>query len=306
MRFAAIALLFVALACSPAPEVTAPTASPTPVPTPTPTPEGYGRTDLDRMMSHVRALAVDVGQREAGSEGDRLAATYLIDQLRGLGLDASEQTFALPQGGTSSNVIGRPQGFDPSDGYLIVGGHRDSLAGPGANDNATGVAIALDMARALDEVPAAVPVVFVAFGAEERQPAPNRPHHVGSASYVAGMSEQERGRLIAFINLDMVGHGDTIVCGTLSTGPREGTERCVDRAGALGIAAEARVLPDWSDHGSFQKAGMNTAWLWTGELDCCYHNPKDTIDVVRPADVERVARLAMAIVRSYEPIASSS
>jgi hypothetical protein len=113
------------------------------------------------------------------------------------------------------------------------------------------------------------------------------------------MSADARRNLVAMVNIDMVGHGDTILCGRMSSGPREGTERCLQRGRELGIPVAVKVTPDWSDNGSFLRQGMNAAWLWTGELKCCYHNPRDTIDVVRPADVDRSGRLAMAIVRSY-------
>ncbi len=250
-------------------------------------------------MDHVRALAVEIGWREAGSEGDAKAADYIVSRIERLGWNAKEQTFPLPQGGESTNVIGMPPGFDDDEPYLIVGGHRDSIRGPGANDNATGVAAALEIARIVDTDPAPLPVMFVAFGAEERQPARNRPHHIGSIYYVSKMSESARKNLVAFVNLDMIGHGDPIICGRMTVGPTNGTRRCVKFAKELGIPADERVLPNWSDHGSFQAQGMNTAWLWTGEVPCCYHNPRDTIDNVRPGDVERAGRLAMAIVRSY-------
>ena len=250
-------------------------------------------------MDHVRALAVEIGNRQAGTDGDRRAAAYIRERIERVGWDAKEQNFPLPQGGESTNVLGTPPGFDTSEPYLIVGGHRDTIGGPGANDNGTGVAAALEIVRMLDARPAPLPVMFIAFGAEERQPARNRPHHIGSVFYVSKMSDQARENLVAFVNLDMIGHGNPIICGRMTVGPRNGTQRCVRFAKDLGIAAEERVLPNWSDHGSFAAQGMNTAWLWTGEDRCCYHNPRDTIERVRPADVERSARLALTIVRSY-------
>lgn len=250
-------------------------------------------------MEHVRALGVEIGIRQAGEEGDRSSARYITREIEKLGWRAEEQKFALPQGGESSNIIGRPPGFDENAPYLIVGGHRDSLRGPGANDNATGVALSLEIARAVDARAAALPVMVVAFGAEERQPASGRPHHIGSTHFVSQMTEQARSNLVAVVNIDMVGRGDTITCGRMSVGPTDGTERCVRLAKELGIAARERVTPDWSDNGSFLKNGMNAAWLWTGDDKCCYHSPRDTIDRVRPTDVERSGRLALAIVRSY-------
>ncbi len=250
-------------------------------------------------MDHVRALGVEIGYRQAGTKGDRSAARYITRRIEELGWEAAEQKFALPQGGESSNVIGRPPGFDERAPYLIVGGHRDSLRGPGVNDNATGVALALEIARAVDARGAGLPVVFIAFGAEERQPATGRPHHIGSRYFVPLMSEAARRNLVAMVNIDMVGHGDVIFCSHMSVGPTEGTERCVRLAKELGIAAQGRVTPDWSDNGSFLTRGMNAAWLWSGDDPCCIHSPRDTMERVRPGDVDRSGRLALAIVRSY-------
>ncbi len=274
----------------------APTASPVPSASPTPL---AAALDVDAVMDHVRALAVEIGLRNSGSDGDEKASKYIAERISSMGWKAERRAFPLPQGGESWNVVGTPPGFDERKSYLIVGGHYDSLNGPGANDNATGVGIALEIARMVAEGPGQLPMVFVAFGAEERQPHPDRPHHIGSVQYVSKMSSAARKNLVAFVNIDMVGHGAEIICGRISTGPHEGTDRCVRVGKELAIAVRERVTPDWSDHGSFAKQGMNTAWLWTGEVPCCYHNPKDTIDIVRTADVERSGRLALAMVRSY-------
>ncbi len=300
MRKALFALLLLAVACSSPPdEASTRSATPRlPTATPEPTPD-LGLLQLDRAMEHVRALGVEIGNRQAGTDGDRSSARYIRNKIDELGWQSVEQKFPLPQGGESSNVTGRPPGFDESAPFLIVGGHRDSLRGPGVNDNATGVALALEIARAVDARPAPLPVMFVAFGAEEYQPGSDRRHHVGSVHFVSRMSEEARRNLVSVVNIDMVGRGDTIFCSHMSVGPSEGTERCVRLAGELGIAARERVTPDWSDNGSFLTQGMNAAWLWTGDDDCCIHSPRDTIDRVRQADVERSGRLALAIVRSY-------
>ena len=250
-------------------------------------------------MDHIRALAVEIGLRNAGSDGDEQASKYIAAQIEQLGWGAERRPFPLPQGGRSWNVVGGPPGFDETKPYVIVGGHYDSLNGPGANDNATGVAVALEIARVVAQRPGRLPVLFVAFGAEERQPTPERDHHVGSQRYVAQMSDAARKNLVAYVNVDMVGRGDVIQCPRMSSGPREGAERCLRLGRELGIAVKERVTPDWSDNGSFLREGMNASWLWTGDVPCCYHNPKDTIDIVRSDDLRRSGRLALAIVRSY-------
>jgi peptidase M28-like protein len=308
-RSAAFALVLVLLGACGSPRNDTPdatlrpalTAGPTTAPPTTPPPATpvVEQLDVDAIMDHVRALSVEIGLRNAGSKGDERASTYLADRIARLGWHVERRPFPLPQGGVSWNVVGTPPAFDESAPYVIVGGHYDSLNGPGANDNATGVAVALEVARSVDMRPAPLPVVFVGMGAEERQPVPERAHHVGSRHYVSKMSGEARRNLRAYMNVDMVGHGDVIQCPRMSSGPREGADRCLRLAKQLGIAARARITPDWSDNGSFLRAGMNASWVWTGDYTCCYHNPKDTIDIVRRDDVRRAGALALAIVRSY-------
>jgi aminopeptidase YwaD len=296
-------LLFVA-ACGTDAKVTpsaspsaSPTASPTLAPSPTATPTDF---DAIKAMDHVRALSAEIGIRMSGTPGDEKAAKYIERELGELGWHHELQPFPLPQGGTSWNVIGRPESFDPRYAkYLIVGGHFDSLNGPGANDNGTGIGIALEIARRVSVDPAPLPVMVVAFGAEERQPTPKVNHHVGSQYFVPHMTAEEKRNLVAFINIDMVGIGSPIICGRMSVGPREGTDRCLSKAAELDIPAKLRVTPDWSDNGTFLKAGLNAAWLWTGDDPCCYHSPKDRYERVRIDDVGRAGDLALAMVRSY-------
>lgn len=297
---ASCAALFLVACGSEAVQV-AVTSPPTAAPTPTPTPDpALGRFDVAKAMDHVRALSVEIGQREAGSPGDLHAADYISERFERIGWTAREQTFLLPQGGESSNVIGTPPSFDDTEPYVMVGAHRDSFRGPGANDNASGVAVVLDIARAVDAIAAPLPVMAVAWGAEERQPYKGQPSRVGSRFFVSRMSQAARSNLVVYVNLDVVGHGASITCGRLDVGPRDGTARCVSEAKELGIDAVEKELPDWSDHGPFQQAGLNASWVWTGDVACCYHNPRDTIDNVRPHDLRRSAELALAIVRSYE------
>ncbi|HVL82093.1 MAG TPA: M28 family peptidase, partial [Actinomycetota bacterium] len=239
-----------------------------------------------------------IGYRASGSEGDERAATHQAEVLRSLGLEVELDDFPLPQGGVSWNVIGRPPGFAYDRPYLIVGGHYDSLNGPGANDNATGIGVSLELMRVLAERPASLPVVYIGFGAEERQPYPERVNHVGSRHHVATMNADQKANLTAFLNVDMVGRGDVLIAGRLRTGSREATQRLLDAGRRTGVPVTERVTPDWSDHGPFLKAGMNAGWIWAGE-DPLFHSPRDTFDRVQPHLVERAGRLALAFLRSY-------
>ncbi len=250
-------------------------------------------------MAHDRVLAVNIGIRETGTAGDVRTANYVVSQLHDIGMQVKQQSFPLPKGGTSTNIVGIPPGFDENKPYLIVGGHRDSLRGPGANDNGTGIATSLEVARVLSVRPAALPVLFVAFGAEEVEPDRNHSHHVGSKAYVAAMSDAARRNLVAFVNIDMVGIGSQIHCPRMVTGSREGADRCARLARAMHIPVIEEVQPNYSDHGTFILANMDAAWIWAGDDLCCYHSPRDVFPRVQPAEVDRAGRLALALLRSY-------
>lgn len=282
---------------SPVPATAAPSAEPAATPSPDVCP---GCFDLTGAMRHERRLTDGIGGRRAGTEGARRAAEYIRDALAATGLRAELRAFDVPNVGETWNVVAaRDPGLSPGP-YLIVGGHYDTLGeSPGANDNASGIAAILEIARALSVRPSPLPVVFVAFGAEERQPGPRGSHHFGSRRYVEAMTPQERSNLVAMLNVDMIAFGPKIFCARLATGPREATARLVRLAGELGIPAAERVTPDWSDNGTFLKAGLNAGWTWSGE-DPAYHSARDTLDHVRPDALERAGRLVLAAVRSYE------
>jgi len=251
-------------------------------------------------MADDRALSVEIGRRDAGLPGAARAADYIAAELGKVGWRVERRPFPLPQGGLSWNVVAAPPGFSEQRPYLLLGGHYDTLRGPGANDNGTGIGVGLELVRELSVDPAPLPVAFVAFGAEEIQPVPGTGHHhIGSRFYVAHMSAQARRNLVAYVNLDMVGIGPVVLCMRTSTGPREGTLRCVRKGVEIGVPTKETITPDWSDNGSFLREGMNAVALWTGDQVCCNHTPRDTIDKVQPDALQRVGELASAILRSY-------
>ncbi|MGH2677650.1 MAG: M28 family peptidase, partial [Actinomycetota bacterium] len=107
-----------------------------------------GPFSSDEAFVHVRRLAGRIGPRPAGSTAYRRAVRYVEGEFTGLGYDTRLQRFPLPQGGRSWNVIAT----SPSSTAvrLLIGAHLDTVAGsPGGNDNASGVAVLLEIARSL-------------------------------------------------------------------------------------------------------------------------------------------------------------
>ena len=160
-------------------------------------------------------LAADIGPREATSDNFADAAQFVQTRFERLGYDVRRTRFRVPSGtswgtpvpsGTSLNVIAEPKGFKANEPHVVVGAHLDTVpVAPGAEDNASGIAVMLQLAAMVSQQPAALPVQFIAFGAEEPRGSGDALHHFGSRDFVADLSRSERRAIQAMVSLDRVG-----------------------------------------------------------------------------------------------------
>src|SRR6185436_10119510 len=124
----------------------------------------FGAISVDRLRTTVTWLADPAREgRHAGSKGAAAAAEYIAGKMREIGYTAETQEF----GGGRRNVIGR---FGDAAKYIVIGAHYDGQGTgfPSASDNATGVAVVLELARELKEEKLPVSVVAVVFDDEEQ------------------------------------------------------------------------------------------------------------------------------------------
>ncbi|HEU5324294.1 MAG TPA: M20/M25/M40 family metallo-hydrolase [Candidatus Limnocylindria bacterium] len=187
---------------------------------------------------------------------------------------------------------------------LVIGAHLDSvLDGPGINDNGSGVAAVLEVARGLQQhgVPDGWRVVIGLWGAEEFG-------DIGSRAYADAAGDGVE----AYLNLDMAGslNGATLVYDDADAAP--GSERLTELYGtwltAQGEPYQPVDLSGSSDHASFTALGIPTGGLFSGASetgpasrpgasasgpvpDPCYHLACDDLDNV---DIERVVLFADA------------
>jgi Zn-dependent M28 family amino/carboxypeptidase len=135
-------------------------------------------------------------------------------------------------------------------------------AGPGINDNGTGVATLLVIAERLADLPAPGSTVRIAFwGAEE-----GGPH--GAPAYVAALSPGELDRIGAYLNFDMLGSPNPIRFVYAESGAAPGSEPLTalftSYFDAEGLAWAPIDLAGHSDHGAFTDAGIPTGGLFSG------------------------------------------
>ncbi|MBI4213458.1 MAG: M20/M25/M40 family metallo-hydrolase [Chloroflexi bacterium] len=245
----------------------------------------------ERAMETVRYLSEEIGVRPAGSEADREAAQYLAEQFASMGysVDVDPFRFRARSPGTTQNVVARYPSEDPRLPLVIVGAHYDSVpTGPGANDNASGTAAVIELARLLaaDPIPG-VAVRYVAFGAEELG-------LLGSQHLVDNLSLLDRARLRLMISMDMLSVGEQ----PAFHGSEPWLSHALARAWSQGW--EPVVMPPnfarMSDHGPFLQAGLpGIFFYWTD--DPCWHLACDVSSRVNPQAIELMDAIAAELIR---------
>lgn len=252
----------------------------------------------------VRHLAGEIGPRPATGRAFRRAARWVEDELASYGLRVSRQSFPVPAGnswgtpvpaGRSVNVVATTPDHRPGRPYLLVGAHLDTIpTAPGAEDNASGVAVLLAVAEALQDRTARLPVVLVAFGAEEPRGTTDADHHYGSRAFVAAMTPRERRSLRGMVSLDRVGVGAVVpVCAAFDEPAnlawRTPVERAAERAGVpYEVCIDAA-----SDHKSFARDGLPGVRLGSTPY-AGYHSPDDVPAVVSRDQLGRTGRVVLA------------
>jgi len=191
--------------------------------------------------------------------------------LNKLGLQVTRQKFP-----TGVNIIGTQKGKKPET--IIVGCHYDSVrTTPGADDNASGCAMTLDVARKLKGKKLNHTIKYVFFDNEEMG-------MFGSRYYARNMEST----CDFMINFDMVGNlklqdnPDTVVDGLFKKYPW-----------AKAITFRQGAGP--SDHAPFQRKGIPFVWVFTGTHNR-YHRTTDTPESLNYEGMGMISQYAMALI----------
>jgi len=246
-------------------------------------------------MVHVRKLAGDIGVRVRATRGETRGARYIAEKFRSFGYNVNIQKFEV-DGGTSRNVVAwwphsRQHGF-------VLGGHMDTAASsPGANDNASGTAVLLEIARLVAGKAPSEWVRFVTFGSEEY--GSNGVHHVGSQAYVNRLGERGRNRLGGMTSVDMIADGRPLLVGNSGIADDVVARSLLRRIRDAGIAVRYHTLCDCSDHGPFEHAGIPASFAYSGPEEN-YHDSSDTAANMKPRHLLRTGRAMRAFVLAID------
>ena len=189
----------------------------------------------------------------------------------------------------SQNVIAEKRG--PGESVVVLGGHYDSVPGiAGANDNASGAAVLVTLARMLADVDLPFTIRIVPFGSEELG-------LLGSRFYVESLSENELENTKAMLNFDALGTGSGVSVfgdGDITALVSDiGDQVNVDVAVTLGLRGGS------SDFASFREAGVPYL-MFFGDDVSRIHTERDTLEFVQAEMLGGAAAVAAALLRSQE------
>ena len=156
------------------------------------------------LHTHVQTLGRQIGERNLFHYDQLLlAAEYIRTEFQSAGYDVRRQTFEV-SGKICENIEVELRGMDRPEDILVIGAHYDSVKGsPGANDNGTGVAAVLTLARHFAQSPVSRTLRFVAFANEE--PPFFQTQHMGSLVY-AQRSRQRNEHIVLMLSLETIGY----------------------------------------------------------------------------------------------------
>jgi Zn-dependent M28 family amino/carboxypeptidase len=196
--------------------------------------------------------------------------------------------------GAVYNFMAMVPGHDPKrqTETIVIGAHRDhfgrqgGLLFAGADDNASGTAVLLEVARALSKMKPRRSIILISFSGEEQG-------LLGSRLYV-----REPVRPLpatrAMINVDHAGVGNGRLTVGLAGLPREAAMKAGKAAGRADKLDLFGFFPG-GDHVPFKEAGVPTAAVVSGGPHADFHQPTDTADKVKPEILESTARFVLAL-----------
>jgi hypothetical protein len=285
---------------------------------------------MENLSRHVTALESFYSRHVNSTQSDPQrgvggAKDYILDQFNQIRANSYQNSFVVfphefqvswaGSDTVGTNIVGLMNGTETNTGVIILAAHYDSISvdfedgsayAPGANDNASGVAALLEIARIMSQRPHRATVMFIAFAAEEV-------NRQGSIAFIKDYIQQASIDVRYVLNMDIIG-SSTGANGAIiddyirvfSAEPNDSNSRVLARN--LNLFARLYV-PDmsiyleqmadrenrYSDHISFNDAGYPAVrFIEAMEDPNLQHTDRDRWGQMRPGYLTRAARTILA------------
>ena len=253
----------------------------------------------DRVFVTVDSLS-SYWTRRVGRPGNLWSADYITRCFEELGYQEArfDSFWCDATGSTESNIVFTKQGAASLEGYVVMCAHFDGVThsvpddpeerSPGADDNASGVAGLLEIARIVKDLPLLRDVVFVCFNAEELG-------YVGSTHFVEDLVAAGDSVFVC-LNLDCIAYTDGSWEASVEGRPYD-YSLFETIEGLMRDYTSITPIPRWkrsSDHWPFIEAGIPAIMIWEEPLTPLLHTPEDNMDYLSQAYAEDMTRAYLA------------
>jgi hypothetical protein len=285
------------------------------------------------LMDDIERLASPQFEgRRTGTAGSHAAQDFIVERLTSLGAVPAFESYRQPFSFTRTSIRGllSPsqqykteypdatnigaiiRGTSRPERFLVLSAHydhfgiRDGQLFPGADDNASGVAVMLGVARVLSQQPLRHSVILLAFDAEELG--------LRGARHFVEHPPVDLSLIDVVVNLDMVARGDENILVAAGTSHHPSLEAPV-RVAASGRSLQvvfghdrphykAGQVENWthaSDHGPFHDAGVPFVYFGVEDHDD-YHRATDTADKIPVAFLGEVGNFTLSAMRQLDSV----
>jgi len=267
--------------------------------------------NADSAYAYIEHLTVAIGPRPMGSANERVALQWAADKFRSFGADTA-YVMPVPEAKMSDGAINTNSGVavgifsGKTDSTIVIGGHIDAAGReiPGANDDASGTACMIELARVWSQRPRHYTLLFAAFGGEESG-------LIGSEYFVAHYPEISRVALM--LQIDMAGIEEFLVP-FIDVKTHQAPQWLVEDAYAIDRTLGYNSL-DYpthffsinnafggagSDHQPFLEKNIPAIDFTTGLNTSPIHAPGDKIDFIKKPMLARSGRLVDGLLTKYD------
>ncbi len=265
----------------------------------------------DSAYAFLQHLCETIGPRPMGSKAERRALHWVTRQLHRFGADTA-YTMPITQYRFRGRVVNTRSGIavglfrGKTDSTIVIGSHLDSAGPemPGANDNASGTACMLELARVWGQRERHYTLLFAAFGGEEQG-------LIGSRHFVEHYDSLHQ--VVLMLQIDMAGSDEAIIpffevrhhqAPAWLLRDAYATDRQLGYRSLFYpthfFALNQALNGASSDHQPFLEKGIPAIDFTAGLNSSPIHTPRDRLDFIQPHMLERSGRLVDGLLQKYQ------
>ena len=256
--------------------------------------------NLQNIIKDIRRLSLEIGPRPAGSIKANEAANWFKERLQEVNCNPRSHIFKLPNGRDGQNILCLLEG--QTQRVIVIAAHLDTVEeSPGANDDASGLAVLIELARLVKQysLKPENTIMLAGFGAEEEVEGFNG-HNYSSLSYLKSLTAGERDKIAGCIYLDKIGVGRKLLIRNVIFTNSQMVKLCLKAAEEIRRRSGDFPFKDgWllSRPMSFEKHNIPTAYIeW--DPDSQMHKAGDLPDNLSGEKILTAARIMLEILSS--------